>query len=256
MTRIALALLVLALSGGVSRAENLLLALSSQQITIASNYAGSDITLFGAIRPNGEALGAPGEWDLVVVAKGPVKTLVVREKERAGLIWVNRTTRRFPRLPSYLTVLSSRPLASIASPEQRARDPMGLLAVASASTPGKAGLPPPQDAEFASALVRLQTGRNLWREDGDGVSFLDASLFRATIHLPPNVPFGAFEVEAQLYAKGRLVSRESITFRVVKAGFEARVADLADTRRLAYGVATALLALAFGWTASVMFRRD
>lgn len=254
--RVTAALVACLCASAPARCENLLLALSSQQITIASNYAGSDITLFGAIRPGAAAIGAPGDWDLVVVAKGPSRTLVVREKERAGPIWVNRTTRRFPRLPSYLAVLSSRPLASIASAEQRARDQLGLLAYASAATPATSGLPPPEDAEFASALVRLQTGRRLWREDGEGVSFLDASLFRAAIHLPPDVPFGPFEVEARLYSKGTLVARDSITFRVVKAGFEAQVAALADTRRLAYGVFTALLALAFGWTASVMFRRD
>ncbi|MET0312757.1 MAG: TIGR02186 family protein, partial [Hansschlegelia sp.] len=53
-----------------------------------------------------------------------------------------------------------------------------------------------------------------------------------------------------------LVARRTITFRVAKAGFEAKVADVAERIRLGYGVGVAGLALLFGWAASAMFRRD
>lgn len=250
----ALAAVTAACVAAPVRAEELLLALSSQQVTIASNYAGSDLTLFGAIRPGRRLMAEPGSWDVVVTVRGPAETLVVREKERAGPFWFNSASRRFPRVPAYLAVLSSRPLVDVAAPDLRRDAQLGLLQAASARpSPGRS---PAEDAAFASALVRLQVGRHLWSEEPGGVAFLDATLFRATVHLPPNVPFGAFETEVRLLSKGAPIARETITFRVVKAGFEARVADLADGARLAYGVGAALLALAFGWAANVMFRRD
>lgn len=246
----AATLLALLAAAGPARAEKLVLALSSQQIAIASNYAGSDVTLFGAVRPDGETEALQRGYDLVVTVRGPATTLEVREKERTAGLWVNRERRQFPRTPSYLATLSTRPLQDMLAPEIREGQRLGLKAAA-VPRGEKPGRP-----EFADALIRLQTARGLWRDEPKGVVFLDPTLFRTTFHLPPNIPFGAFEAEVRLFAAGVPIARETITFRVVKSGFEDRVAALAENWRLAYGVATALLALAFGWTASVAFRRD
>jgi uncharacterized protein (TIGR02186 family) len=248
--RAMLAFALLLVCAGAARAENLLLALSSQQVTIESNYAGSDVTLFGAVRADAAMRGRPGAYDLVVTVRGPARTLVLRRKERAAGVWINGEGSSFPRLAAYLAVLSDRPMEELADESARRKEAFGLLAIAQAAS--EAGAPP----AAAGELVRLQTEAGLWREDPHGVSFLDATLFRATIGLPANVPFGSFEVEARLFSGGAEIARETIAFGVAKAGFEARLADLAENWRLAYGVVSALLALAFGWTASVAFRRD
>ncbi|MFD1704523.1 TIGR02186 family protein [Methylopila henanensis] len=253
MRRAVLVLTALALGAPPARAEKLMLALSSQQVTIASNYAGADLTLFGAVR------GArPGtRWDVIVQAEGPSGPVTVRRKEQVGPLWLNRATRAFARAPSFLTTLSSRPLQTVASPEDVFSERLGLRAVAEgAPAEGTRKLSLSEDAAFIDALIRLQTERGHWIEDGGGVTFLDRDLFRATIHLPPDIAFGPYQVDVRLYAGGMQAARETITFRVVKAGFEARVAALADKRRVAYGFVMALLALAFGWTASAVFRRD
>lgn len=244
-----------ALGPSPAQAEKLLLALSSQQVTIASNYAGGELTLFGAAR--GEPRQGGGRWEAVVRARGPGRTLQVRRKERVGPFWINGPARAFERAPDFLAVLSSKPLASVAAPEDIASEQLSLAAVADgAPAGGTRRLDAADDAAFAAALVRRQTARGHWREDGRGVAFLDRDVFRATIHLPPDVAFGAYEVEARLYDRGRLAALETITFRVVKAGFEQKVARFADRERLLYGFGMALLAIAFGWTASAAFRRD
>ena len=53
-----------------------------------------------------------------------------------------------------------------------------------------------------------------------------------------------------------MLVRQSAELEVAKSGFEARIAAVAEQRPLAYGIVAALLALAFGWAATVVFRRD
>jgi uncharacterized protein (TIGR02186 family) len=239
----ALGLLALLILSTPARAEDLLLALSSLDVTIASNWAGADVTVFGTVREP-----MPGRaYQLVITTSGPTETLVVHEKGPVAGLWVTKKTSRFPEAPSFLSVLSNAPLDDIADPEERMRARLGLAEYARGD--GSA----PRAAR--QALMRLQNERGLWVEDEEGVSF-DPQLFHATVHLPSNTPFGAFEVEGRLYADKTLVARRTISFRVAKAGFEAKVADVAERIRLGYGVGVAGLALLFGWAASAMFRRD
>lgn len=238
-----LALVALVALAQPARAEDLLLALSSLDVTIASNWAGSDVTVFGTVREPVEGR----DYQLVITTRGPAETLVVREKGRVAGLWVTKATSRFPQAPSFLSVLSNAPLGETVEPEERTLARIGLAEHA------RGAGPTPQAAQ--EALARLQSERGLWLEDEEGVSF-DPQLFHATVRLPPNTPFGRFEVEGRLYADKTLVARRVVTFHVAKAGFEAKVADVAERIRLGYGVGVACLALLFGWAASAMFRRD
>lgn len=251
-------LLVLVLAGltATARADGLLLSLSSREITIASNYQGAEVTLFGAALDKAGRVLPPGDYDIVAVARGPAETVAVREKARTAGLWVNRENRRFRDAPSYLFVLSNRPLAEIADVAARTRDDLGLDVSAARRLRGAKSPPDARDMAFVSALTRLQEKRGLWGETPGGIAFIGPSLFQGAFRLPAKVPLGRFEVEARLMRKGETLARETITFHVVKAGFEARLAELADTQRLAYGSVTVALALLLGWLASVIFRRD
>ena len=70
------------------------------------------------------------------------------------------------------------------------------------------------------------------------------------------MPTGTFTIDVKLFSGGALVARTNSALEVIKAGFEQYVADAARDNGLLYGIATALIALAIGWTASVVFRRD
>jgi hypothetical protein len=53
-----------------------------------------------------------------------------------------------------------------------------------------------------------------------------------------------------------ILARTQTHFELVKTGFEERVGVIARDWSLAYGLATAVIALFFGWLASTIFRRD
>ena len=98
--------------------------------------------------------------------------------------------------------------------------------------------------------------QGLYYQQPNAVTFLTATLYRAAIPLPANVPTGNYAVDVKLFADGAMVARTTSALEVIKTGFEQYVADAARDNGLLYGLVTALLALITGWFSSVVFRRD
>jgi uncharacterized protein (TIGR02186 family) len=182
------------------------------------------------------------------------RTTLVREKEPAGLIWLNRAQRRFIDLPSYLAVLSTQPIDDVADPTLRRRQRIGIDANLK-----PVGIDIDIDAgggRFRDALKRLKIDEGLFIENGRAVTFLTPTIFRAPIPLPATAPSGPYDVDILLIVGGAMLARQTTNFEVIKSGFEQTVVTAAQNRSLAYGLGVAGLALVFGWVASVIFRRD
>jgi uncharacterized protein (TIGR02186 family) len=253
--RAALALFALLAVLPPASAERLVTSLSTQHVQIASNFTGADIAVFGTIDlapPRGE----DAIYDVVVTVLGPRQPFVTRRKERVLGLWVNVDSRQFVEAPAYLAVLTNRPLAEIAGEDVRRRERLGTAFVRLLQRIGPDFADTVEDDAFRQAFVRIKGEQGLYSENERGVTFLTGTVFRATIPLPPNVPTGHFEVEVKVLAGGRPMAQESSTLVISKVGFEQYVASQARDHALAYGLAVALLALATGWLASVVFRRD
>ena len=251
----ALALILIACGARPAAAEHLVVSLSNHRVQVTSSFAGEDLVLFGTIEPDrGQTLRT--SYDLVVTVTGPPQTFRTRRKERVAGIWVNATSREFVRVPSYLAILTNRPVAQIANEETLRRLQVGLD---NFLLPQRIGLDiadTVRDDPYRVAFVRLESQQGLYRESPNAVTFLTPTVFRAAIPLPADVPTGTFAVDVKLFAAGAMVARTTSALEVTKVGFEQYVADAARDNGLLYGVATALIALLIGWFASVVFRRD
>jgi len=243
------------LTGAVpASAERLIASLTNHRVMITSNYTGVELVLFGSIER--DAAPAPnGRYNIVVTVTGPRESLRTRRKQRVLGIWVNTQSRTFVDPPSYLAVLASRPLDTITSAENLRRLKLGI-----ANTPlpelvnndiGEVSNDP-----FRTALIGLMRERGLYSDKPNAVTFLTPSLFRTSIVLPAQVPIGNYTVDVKLFADGKLLAGTDSAFEIVKVGFEQFVVNAARDHGLLYGIATALMALLTGWTASVAFRRD
>ena len=98
-------------------AERFVTSLSNHRVMVTSNFTGEELVLFGGIEQDGSTRPRRGPYDIVVTVTGPRQTTVTFRKERMLGIWVNADSRVFEDVPAYLTVLTSRPLDSIASTE-------------------------------------------------------------------------------------------------------------------------------------------
>src|SRR5690242_21303290 len=112
---LALTLAIVAFGTKPALAERLVVSLSNHRIAVTSSFTGEDLVLFGTIEPDATAGSLKPPYDLVVTVTGPRQTLRTRRKQRMLGIWVNLDSREFVRVPSYLAVLSNRPVGDLAT---------------------------------------------------------------------------------------------------------------------------------------------
>ncbi|HZT27030.1 MAG TPA: TIGR02186 family protein [Pseudolabrys sp.] len=255
MPRLVLAM-VLVLLAHPAAAERLVVSLSNHRVQITSSFAGEDVVLFGTVEPDRGQAALKQGYDLVVTVTGPRETFRTRRKERVAGIWVNVDSREFVRVPSYLAVLTNRPVADIANPETLRSLQVGLDNFLLPQRIGPDIADTVRNDPYRVAFVRLESEHGLYREAPNAVTFLTPTVFRAAIPLPADIPTGTFGIDVKLFSGGALVARTNSALEVIKVGFEQYVADAARDYGLLYGVVTALIALLTGWLASVVFRRD
>jgi uncharacterized protein (TIGR02186 family) len=258
MRRLVYTLLLVLITSGVrpAAAERLVVSLSNHRVQVTSNFTGEDLVLFGSIEPDSGKTTLRSDYDLVVTVTGPRETFRNRRKGRVLGIWVNVNSREFVRVPSYLAILSNRPVAEIANEETLLRLQIGLDNFILPQRIGPDIADTVRDDPFRVAFVRLEKKLGLYRESAEAVTFLTPTVFRAAIPLPANAPTGSYAIDVKLFAGGAMVARTNSALEVIKTGFEQYVADAATDYGLLYGIVTAMMALAIGWLASVVFRRD
>src|SRR3990172_3712925 len=251
MRRLALILAIGLLVCGAkpAAAERLVVSLSNHRVAVTSNFTGEELVVLGTVEPDAGKTTLRSAYSLVVTVTGPRETLRTRRKERVLGIWVNMDSREFVRVPSYLAVLSNRPVADIASPDVLRRLQVGLDNFLLPQRIGPDIADTVRDDPFRVAFVRLETQYGLYRQSSPAVTFLTPTVFRAAIPLPANVPTGNYAIDVKLFADGALVARTNTALEVNKAGFEQYVADAARDYGLLYGLLTALMALLTGWLA-------
>ncbi len=234
--------------------ERLEIGISTDEIAISSDFRGADLTIFGAIEGYDPALLAQSKYDIVVALEGPKDNNTVRVKERVFGIWVNRRSMTFELVPESYSLSSTRDVETIAEPPvlngvgvgiQHIRlSPVGYFGDGSNLT------------EFRDAFRRLKESGGFYQRDPGGVQFISASLFKATVKLPANVPNGTHVVRAHLFRDGVFIAEKALPLRVMKTGIEQMISNAAYNQSFAYGAFSVMLAVLTGWLASVVFRKD
>ncbi|ARP98616.1 TIGR02186 family protein [Pseudorhodoplanes sinuspersici] len=253
MKRYAALTLAFVLATSPAAAERLITSLSSHQVLVSSSFTGTELVLFGAIERDSATVSRKGGYDIIVTVSGPREALVVRRKDRVVGIWTNAESNTFLDAPTYLAVLSNKPLDEIAPAEMLRRLDIGMNVVPRMHV--AAGIESGEET-FRDALIRLRKERHLYIEDPAGVTFITPTLFRATIRLPAESPVGIYDVDVRLFADNTNLARASSALEVVKVGIEQFIVTAARDHGILYGLFTTLMALMTGWFASIVFRRD
>ncbi len=256
--RLAIALAVATMVAALTpaQAERLVVSLSNHRVAVTSSFVGTELVLFGTVEADTPATATRSSYDLVTTVTGPTVTLRTRRKERVLGIWVNVDSREFIRVPSYLGVLSNRPIQQIADPTTARKLQLGLNNIILTQRIGTDFADTVSDDPFRLNFINLQRDAELYREDANGVTFLTPTVFRVSIPLPANVPTGTYTVDVKLFATGQMIARTNTALEVIKSGFEQYVFEASQHHGLIYGAVTALMGLVIGWFATVVFKRD
>ncbi|MDO9416302.1 TIGR02186 family protein [Pararhizobium sp.] len=234
--------------------ETLDIGISTDEISIASDFTGADITIFGAIDKADPNLLAQGKYDIVVALEGPKDNTTVLKKERVFGIWINRRSMTFELVPASYSMSSTRDVEKIAAPDILNSTGVGLNHIR--LTPLGYFGDGTDLTQFRDAFRNRKEVDGLYQRDPGGVQFISSSLFKASVRLPANIPNGVHIVRAHLFRNGEFVTEKALPMRVVKTGIEEAITRAAFDKPLAYGFFAVLLAVATGWLASVVFRRD
>lgn len=225
--------------------------ISARSVQIRYSFNGAQLLLFGAILyPGGRIPARPA--DVVVVLRGPVQPVLVREKQKFAGIWMNADSNRFSSAPSFYAVASSRPVGQLVDPLTAAIYELGVHYLQ--LSPGGGALPD-KEKRFEAGLLDLRSRQGLYHEDPQGVEISESVLYRARIAIPSQVPVGTYTAETFLIADGKVTAAATRDIQIDKSGFERDVALAARRHSFLYGLVAMLLSLALGWAAAEAFRR-
>ncbi len=245
MSRLTLMLVVMLLAAP-AQAAPLVADLSKHLVAITAGFSGAEVLLFGAI-------DEPG--DVVVIVRGPLRSVTMHRKSRVLGIWANTAKLTFDEVPSFYAIASSRPLESIAGPSVLARHTMGIDQLRRSLKLPRAKASENVKQVWQEALLRNQQRLGLYPTEVGRVGFLGDRLFRTRVEFPANVPTGAYRAEVYLLVDGRVASAQTTPLIVSKVGVEADIFDFAYQHSAIYGVIAILIALVAGWLAHIAFRR-
>jgi uncharacterized protein (TIGR02186 family) len=233
-------------------AETLVVSLGAQQISIRSNYTGAAVSVVGVVERDAGTVPRAADYDAVVTVRGPRGAVTVRRKEQVGPFWFNRAQRKYIAIPAFITVLSNRGLDAIVQPGLRERHHIGVETL----IPEQSLARGPEAPDFRDALVRLRQREGLFLSNAAAVRFITPNVLQARVEIPGRAPLGRYDVDVAVFADGALLARQEKAFTVTKAGVEQAFSMAARDSGMLYGLVTSFMALAFGWIASAVFRRD
>ncbi|WP_294927027.1 TIGR02186 family protein [uncultured Paracoccus sp.] len=232
------------------RTEQVVAGISQDDVHITTNFDGSDIIIYGAIKR--ETPIPPGEpLDVIVAVQGPAKSVTIRRKEQRFGVWVNTDSVSIGAAPDFYVVATTRPLDRILPPEQDARHrvsiPQAVRAFAGALTVSDA-------VPFTEALLRLREQAGLYRLDEGVVTLVEQTLFRADVRMPANVVEGIYSARILLLRDGEVIDTYRAPIEVRKVGLERWLYHMALEQPFIYGIMSLAIAIAAGWLASAAFR--
>jgi uncharacterized protein (TIGR02186 family) len=230
--------------------EKVIAGLSQSHVSITTDFSGSEIFVYGAIKREAPV---PKGWplDVIIAVTGPQESAIVRKKERRFGIWVNDSGVKIDAAPSLYAVATTGPFRDIISFTDDFRYKVGIENLVSF-------IGDPSDTEFKEgypeALVRLRRAQGIYFEITEGVKVIDETLFETRIKLPANLVEGDYEVRVFLLRDKSVVDVFNSSIEVRKVGLERWIYTMAQEQSALYGLLSILVALTAGWLASTFFR--
>lgn len=240
-------LIVIALVSPVA-AEQVVVGLSQSRISITTNFDGSEILIFGAVKRE-EAIPTDAPLHVAITVSGPSEPINVRRKERRFGIWVNTDTVEVDQAPSFYAVATTGDWREVVSDVEDLRHHISIrraIRSVGATIEGS--------KDFTEALIRIRENNGSYQTNLKTITFDEQTLFNTTVQLPANLTEGDYSARFFLTRGGQVVDSFETTIPVQKVGLERFLFRLSREEPLIYGLMSIAIAIAAGWGASAAFR--
>lgn len=230
-------------------AEEVVAGLSQNRISITTNFDGSEILIFGAVKR--ETPISENPLQVVITIAGPSTPIVVRRKEKRFGIWVNVDSVEVDSAPSFYAVATSAPWEESIRDIEDLRHKVSInRAIRSVGAPMTV-----QDSQsFTEALIRIRKENGLYQTNAESVEFAEETLFNTSVQLPANLTEGRYTARFFLTRGGRVIDEHQTVINVRKVGLERFLFSLSREEPLIYGLLSLFIAGVAGWAASAFFR--
>mgnify|MGYP003387311089 CR=1 FL=1 len=230
-------------------AEEVVLGLSSDTVSIDTNFDGSEILIFGAVKRDAPFPSDP-RLQVIVTVAGPSEAKTVRRKEKRFGIWVNTDAVEIDSAPSFYAVSTSTLLGLSLSDTEDVRHSISIpRAIRSVDAPDDIE----NSGTFTDALIRIKSKSNQYQLNEGTVSVDEQTLFRTSIALPAALTEGEYQTRIFLTRGGKVVSQYETSIYVRKVGLERWLYALSRDKAFLYGLMSLAIAIAAGWSASAVF---
>jgi uncharacterized protein (TIGR02186 family) len=229
--------------------EEIVLGLSQAEVSITTNFDGSEILVYGAVKRDRPIPAGP-PLQVVVTVSGPSEPILVRRKAKRFGIWVNTDAVEVDRAPSYYAVVTSAAMPEVLSQTEDLRHKISIpQAIRSVGAPMNID----DSAAFTQALIRIRKAAEQYQVIEGGVKVDEQTLFRAAVRLPAALTEGAYDTRIFLTRSGEVVAQYETIIDVRKVGLERWLFTLSRENAFLYGVMSLAIAIAAGWGASAIF---
>lgn len=247
--RLFLAVLALCATCLPATAEEVVLGLSSDTVSINTNFDGSEILIFGAVKRDSPYPAEP-PLEVIVTVAGPSQSETVRRKEKRFGIWLNTDAVEIDSAPSFYAVSTSALLGVALSDTEDVRHRISIpRAIRSVGAPD--GIM--DSRSFTDALIRIKSRANQYQLNEGTVSVDEQTLFRTSIALPAALTEGDYRTRIFLTRGGAVVSQYETSIYVRKVGLERWLFVLSREQAFLYGLLSLAIAILAGWGASAVF---
>lgn len=241
--------LTLLLALPLAAKEEVVLGLSKNQVSITTNFDGSEILVFGAVKRE-QAIPDGPPLQVIVTVAGPSAPVLVRRKQKRFGIWINTDAVEVDKAPSFYAVVTSGPLETVLKAVEDQRHKISIpKAIRSVGAPMDIS-----DAEtFTESLIRIRKRSDLYQLREGEVTIEEQTLFRTSVRLPSALTEGGYLTRIFLTRGGEVVSEYDTIIDVRKVGLERWLFNLSRQQSLLYGLMSLAIAIAAGWSASAVF---
>ncbi|MEM1073527.1 MAG: TIGR02186 family protein [Pseudomonadota bacterium] len=234
----------------IASAEEVVLGMSKDTVSINTSFDGSEILIFGAVKRE-SAIQYDPRLQVIITVSGPSEPIMVRRKEKRFGIWVNTDAVEVDSAPSFYAVSTSTALNLSLSDTEDLRHTVSIpRAIRSVGAPDTIS----DATSFTEALIRIKTASDQYQLNEGTVSVDDQTLFRTAIRLPAALTEGDYQTRIFLTRGGEVVSKYETSIYVRKVGLERWLYRLSRDSALIYGLMSLAIAIAAGWGASAAFR--
>jgi len=228
--------------------EEVVAGLSQNRISISTNFDGSEILIFGAVKREDRIPDEP-PLEVVIAVTGPSLPLTVRRKEKRFGIWINTDAVEVDQAPSFYSVATSGPWSEVLSSVEDLRHRVSIRRAIRSVGSRVAG-----SEDFTDALIRIRENSRLYQTNIGAVDVSEQTLFSTSIRLPANLTEGEYRARFFLTRGGLVVDTHETVIPVQKVGLERFLFRLSREQPLVYGIMSLAIAIFAGWAASMAFR--